>query len=171
MSKSKSTDFGSICLGWWGILTDKSIGRSRSELARLKRATDIVDVLTIWSVHELNHRLESAGHDLRQQPEKLVLIAMALSHVREHVGLRLAQQMGQGDPKRFSELRFDQLIHTQDPLQLSTQIRRSLSIIGHSTNVPRLAKDLRWWNNDIRATWCFDYYGVQAPKNVNSSEE
>ena len=93
-------DFGAICLGWWHGLTDKGIGRSRSDLARLKRAGSTVDVVVIRAVHDLNRRLAASGHDLQQWPERLVLVASTLAHVKEHTSVRLAQRMGAGKPRR-----------------------------------------------------------------------
>ncbi len=175
----KSGDFGTICLGWWRGLTDPSIGRSRADLARLKRAGGAVDVLAIRAVHELNRALAAAGHDMRSAPDRLALIAQVLAQVKEHTGQRLAQRMGQGDPKPLSEIRFDRLIRTRDLTkpeelaELATQLRRALAVVGPAANVARLAQDLRWWTDATRASWCFDYYGASqaAPTTEDMSEE
>lgn len=166
-------DFGAICLKWWRGLTDKNIGRSRTDLARLKRAGGAVDTLAIRSVHDLNRRLAATEHDLRQVPDRLALIALTLAQVKEHTGTRLAQRMGRGEPKPLSEIRFDRLIRTHDTAELATQLRRALAVVGHEANVARLAQDLRWWTDDTRAVWCFDYYGAPqaAPETEKTSEE
>lgn len=168
-----SEDFGTICFGWWRVLTDKNIGRSRSELARLKRAEGEVDTLAIRAVHDLNRQLSAAGHDLRRWPERLVLVASTLAQVKEHTGERLAQRMGAGDPKALSEIRFDRLIRTHNPADLATQLRRGLAVVEQRANVARLARDLRFWGDATRAAWCFDYYGASqaAPESVRTSEE
>ena len=155
-------DFGAVCLGWWQVLNDRSIGRSRADLARLKRASVETDALAIRSVHDLNQRLSSNGFDMRWQPDKLALVAMTLAYVKESSKSRLAQIMGQGNPKQLSELRFDRLIRMQNPAELTVQLRRALAVVGHSANVARLAQDLFYWNEKTRADWCFDYYGASA---------
>ena len=155
-------DFGTVCLGWWQVLTDRNIGRSRADLARLKRASVEADALVIRSVHDLNKHLSSSGFDMRWQPDILALVAMTLAHVKETSKYRLAQIMGQGDPKPLSELRFDRLIRQQDPVKLSAQLRRALAVVGHNANVARLAQDLFYWNDKTRADWCFDYYEASA---------
>ena len=168
-----SEDFGSICYKWWRGLTDKNIGRSRSELARLKRAGGEVDTLSIRAVHDLNHQLAAAGYDLRRRPERLVLITSTLAHVKEHTGMRLAQRLGAGEPKALSEIRFDRLIRTQNPAELVTQLRRALPVVEQRANVARLAQDLCYWGDTARAAWCFDYYGAShaAPDSMRTSEE
>ena len=166
-------DFGAICLGWWLGLTDKSIGRSRADLARLRRAGSTVDVVVIRAVHDLNRRLTARGHDLRQWPERLVLVASTLAHVKENTGMRLAHWMGSGEQKALSEMRFERLIRTHNPAELATQLRRALVVVEQRANVARLAQDLRYWGDSTRATWCFDYYGApQAlPDSIKTSEE
>ena len=168
-----SKEFGTICLGWWRGLTDKNIGRSRADLAQLKRAGSAVDALAIQAVHDLNRRLATSGHDLRQNPDRLALIAMTLAQVTENTGVKLAQRMGQGEPKPLSEIRFDRLIRTHDTAELTTQLRRALAVVGHGANVTQLAQDLRWWTDATRATWCFDYYGVPhaAPETEQTFKE
>ena len=170
-------DFGTICLGWWRGLTDKRIGRSRADLARLRRAGGAVDVVAIRAVHDLNRRLAASGYDLRQKPDRLVLVSRTLACVKEHTGERLAQRMGKtkgtGNSKALSEVRFDRLIHTLEPTELATQLRRALAVVEQRANVARLAQDLRWWTDTTRAQWCFDYYGASQamPGSVNTLKE
>lgn len=173
MSTDTSGDFGTICLGWWRLITDRNIGRSRADLARLKRSGGVVDALAIKAVHDLNRKLAAAGHDMRHSPDRLALIALTLAQVKEHTGARLAQRMGHGEPKPLSEIRFDRLIRTHDPTELATQLRRALAVVGQEANVARLAQDLRWWCDATRASWCFDYYGAShaAPETEQMSEE
>ena len=168
-----SNDFGTVCLGWWRMLTDKNIGSSRSNLAQLRRAGSTVDALAIRAAHDLNRRLAAAGHNLQQRPERLALIVKTLAHVKEHTGERLAQGLGKGEPKALSELRFDRLIRTHDPAELAMQLRRALAAVGPGANVAQLARDLRWWDDSTRAAWCFDYYGASlaSPENANNSKE
>ena len=175
MSDDKRSDVGTICLGWWGHLTNKEIGRSRSDLARLKRASGAAEALAIKAVHELNTKLTAEDFGLRSRPEQLALIAMTLAQVKEHTAWRLARNMGRGDPKPLSEIRFDSLIRTQLTAELSTSLRRALHATGQVANVAALAQDLFYWNDSTRARWCFDYYGAHdaapnADKNHKETE-
>lgn len=169
---SETSTFEAACLGWWSHLTNRDIGQSRADLARLKRAASPLDALSLRCVHDLNRRLAAAGADMRGQPAQLALIARVLAHVKTHGGSRLAQRMGQGEPKPLSPLRFDRLIRTTDPEELTTHLRRALAVVGHGANVAQLAQDLRWWNDSTRARWCFDYYGASfAAPDTEQSEE
>ena len=160
--ETKQKDFGTICLNWWRVLTNKDIGRSRADLARLKRVNLVADALVIHSVHDLNKSLADEGCDMRRCPDKLALITVALAQIKESNNLRLAQIMGQGNQKLLSEIRFDRLIRIQEPAELAVQLRRALAVVGHRANVARLAQDLFYWNDKTRAAWCFDYYGASS---------
>lgn len=164
--------FETVCLGWWGQLTNREIGQSRADLARLKRAASPLEALSLATVHDLNRRLAVVGADMRHQPERLALIARVLAHVDSHASPTLAQRFGAGDPKPLSPLRFDRLIRTQDPEDLTAQLRRALAVAGHVANVAQLARDLRWWSDTTRTQWCFDYYGAHfaAPEDEHSEE-
>ncbi len=169
---NETLTFESACLAWWGQVTNREIGRSRADLARLKRAASPLDALSLSTVHDLNRRLAAVGADLRLQPERLALIARVLAHVDIHDRATLAEGMGQGDPKPFSALRFDRLIRTTDSEALTTQLRRALAVVGHRANVAQLARDLRWWDDATRARWCFDYHGAHfAAPDKEPTEE
>ena len=170
---SRDQEFGTVCLCWWRHLSDRDVGESRADLAQLKRASSVMDALTIPAVHRLNRSLAAVGHDLRTRPDRLALIAMTLAQVGNHSGPSLARRMGQGDPKPLSTLRFDRLIRTRDVPGLATQLRRALAVTGQGANVARLAQDLRYWTDATRASWCFDYYGASqaAPEGTDLSQE
>ena len=160
--ETKQKDFGTICLNWWKVLTNKDIGQSRADLAQLKRANLVADALVIRSVHDLNKSLADGGYNMRRYPDRLALITMTLAQIKETDRLRLAQIMGLGERKPLSELRFDRLIRVQDPVELAVQLRRALAVVGHRANVARLSQDLFHWNDKTRADWCFDYYGASS---------
>lgn len=166
------TDIGAAAYGWWAHLTNGEIGQSRAALAQLRRASAPIDALLLPTVHDLNQRLAKAGFDLRHQPQKLSLIAMVLAHVKTSAPARLAQQMGRGDPRALSPMRFDRLMRLDDPQELTQQLRRALAVVGQGANVSALAQDLLWWNDATRARWCFDYYGASdaAPSASNEPE-
>ncbi|MBO9401315.1 type I-E CRISPR-associated protein Cse2/CasB [Shimia sp. R9_3] len=163
---SAPQDIGSICYGWWAELTAADLGRMRAEAAQLRRASTLVEVLTHPATHRLHQRLAKAGFDLRTQPQRLALIVMVLAQVRSK-GRGLARALGQGDSPALSHLRFDRLIRTgaattddAGALDLAQQLRRALAQVNNVADVSALARDLYWWNDRIRANWCFDYYGA-----------
>lgn len=167
-----NTEFGQVCWGWWAQLTNRDIGRSRADLARLRRVSTPVEAVMIPAVQDLHRRLLAIGHDLSRDVDRLALIALTLAHVKTGSGPRLAQRMGQGEPKALSPLRFDRLIRSTDPAGLTTQLRRALAVVGHGADVAALARDLRWWTDTTRARWCFDYYGAAhaAPDDPKDME-
>ena len=173
MSDDKQLDVGAICLGWWAYLTNREIGRSRADLARLKRAPNMAEALAIKAVHELNAKLAAGGYDLRHRPERLALIAMTLAQVKETTDARLAHRMGKEETKPLSEIRFDVLIRTKGSADLVAPLRRALAATGQTANVAALARDLFYWNDSTRAAWCFDYYGASdaAPEADKNPEE
>ncbi|TRD15379.1 type I-E CRISPR-associated protein Cse2/CasB [Palleronia caenipelagi] len=166
-------DVGQACWRWWRKLTDVNSGRMRADLARLRRAEGSVAALGVAAVHDLHHGLRGAGHDLRREPDRLALIALALAQVRTSTRLPAARAMGQGDPPALSEIRFTTLIRAHEPEALITPLRRALRGFGQGADVARLATDLRWWSEATRARWCFEYYGAgaAAPEPDTTPEE
>lgn len=168
-----SDDIGKICFGWWTGLTAVNKGHMRADLARLKRVGTVAEALAVSASHDLNKRLHVAGYGLQSRPDRLALIALTLAQVKDNAAQPAARKMGQGDPKALSGIRFNALIRATDPADLVAPLRRALRSVGQGANVARLATDLYWWNDAIRARWCFDYYGAHdaAPQTVTPSEE
>lgn len=163
-----SDELGQACWNWWHQLTAVNSGQNRADLARLRRADGAVTALMIAAVHDLNDRLKATGHDLRQQPDRLALIALSLAQIKIDARQTVARRMGQGKPPALSGIRFNALIRAREPQVLITPLRRALRVMAHKGNVARLSTDLYWWNDTTRARWCFDYYGAEAP---DTSEE
>lgn len=156
-----SDDIGKICLSWWAKLTSVNNSAMRADLARLRRADGVLSGLAVSAMHDLNSSLYAAGHGLKNQPERLALIALLLAQVKTSTQDSAARRMG-GNPPALSGIRFTALIRTTDPAVLIVPMRRALRVIGQGANVARLATDLYWWNDATRARWCFDYYGASA---------
>lgn len=158
---------GSTCMSWWGIHIAGDTGPARQARAQLRRAEGVTAALCLSATHDLNRRLIEAGHDLRRRrdgPERLALIAVALSHVNDHRNDSAAKRFGGGDPKPLSGIRFDALIRTKAPGQLLRPLARSLQLVDRTVNVARLATDLYWWSDRVRTDWCFDYHGAADAK-------
>jgi CRISPR system Cascade subunit CasB len=164
-----------IIYNWWRAnLYNANDGAARALSARLRRATGMLDVLSERAVHEL-------GDDLRMvhDPARLSLVVMVLAQLDNHKTQTFAAccgevvgQSGEGKQKtnkhKLSELRFQNIIRSDDPMELATQLRRALPIIGNACNVGRLGVDLLKWNHPdigerMRARWWFDYFGGAMP--------
>ena len=164
-----SDELGQTCRNWWHQLTSVSTGQNRADLARLRRADGVVAVLMIAAVHDLNDRLKATRHDLRQQPDRLALIALSLAQIKTETRQTVARRMGQGGPPALSGIRFNALIRAREPQTLITPLRRALRVTGHVGNVALLSTDLYWWSDTTRARWCFDYYGAEAPDTLEET--
>ncbi|MCY4050196.1 MAG: type I-E CRISPR-associated protein Cse2/CasB [Gammaproteobacteria bacterium] len=163
-SNNFSTDknsIGKVCYNWWTRLIDKNSGYMRADHAQLRRADSTSTALVVETVHILHKDLCQVGCDLRNKPDLLALIALSLAQVPESGPETVAKMMG-GNPPSISGIRFNTIIRTTDPADLTPLIRRALRAIGSSVNVNQLSTDLIWWNEATRARWCFDYYGASS---------
>lgn len=172
-----SQSMGATCRSWWktGIVGEG--GPARRSRAQLRRAAGVTEALCLSATHDLNRRLIEVGHDLRRRrdgPDRLALIAVALAHVADTQGGRAesaAKRFGNGDPKALSAIRFNALIRTKEPGQLLRPLVRSLQAVDGAVDVAKLAADLYWWNDKVRADWCFDYHGAADAKPTSSEKE
>jgi len=153
------SEYGKTILKWWSTALNRDTTHGRALSARLRRAAP-VEVMSEPEVHVLARELGL------KDAERLVRIVTLLAEVREHLAQPLAKQLGTGDPKVFSELRFQKLMRaTGDELELG--LRRAIKIAGHSCNVAALGEDLMFWSEKTRMTWCFHYFGADAPKPIS----
>lgn len=161
-------DSGQIALAWWrkNLRPQEETGAVRGFRARLRRAAGPVDALLEPRVHELNDALP-----FKPRPEVLAGLAQVLAAVETHHGTRIAKAFGEGNPKHLSQARFQRLIRTADPVELSLTLRRALPLIGDGCDVAALARDYLFWNEDARIRWCFDYYGAPPPVPADKEED
>ena len=159
-----------LCLEWWRRTFGQDTGVARMIRAQLRRCSSPVEVLTIESVHDLNRILRDYGH--QPSPDQLALIATVLADVenneerKEREACKIATLFGRKTPKdgprALSALRFQRIIHTRDRAQLITPLRRAMAIIRKNPiNVIALARDLYYWNERTRNSWCFQYFGAE----------
>ncbi len=173
MSKDPA-DIGQVCYDWWRSALSTDNGRSRMTRAQLRRADSPLFVLQVAEVHRLASTLADAGLDMRNgdRPDRLALIAAALAQVVDGRGARAARCFGAGDPPPLSKIRFEALIRTEAPRELIRPMIRALKIIGGSVDARALARDLFYWSERTRTSWCFDYYGAgDSRPDANRNEE
>ena len=164
---------GATCMRWWSSHVAGETGPARQARAQLRRAADTTAALCLPATHDLNRRLIEGGYDLRRRrdgPDRLALIAVALSHVAEHRRDSAARRFGSGDPKTVSGIRFDALIREKNPGRLLRPLVRSLQLAGRTVDVAKLGTDLYWWNDKVRTDWCFDYHGAADAKPTFEKE-
>ncbi|MFN4129522.1 MAG: type I-E CRISPR-associated protein Cse2/CasB, partial [Paracoccaceae bacterium] len=97
----------------------------------------------------------------------LGLMVRLLAEVRTHDSATLAQRLGGGV---MSELRFQQLMRAEGD-ERDVLLHRAILIAERRCNVAALAWDLRDWNDKTRTTWCFHYFGADAPSDSLSDSE
>jgi len=164
-----SEDVNSICQGWWAREISADTGPARKTRAELRRADTALKALGVPAVHRLNAALAAGGFELRHDPERLALIAVALAHIKEP-GPNVARVFGAGDTPALSPIRFNALIRVTTPGALWRPLTRALAVIGGRASPGALAADLFYWNEQTRTRWCFDYYGetTAAPMELET---
>lgn len=156
-----SEDVKDICQGWWAREITAETGPARKTRAELRRADTALKALGVPAVHRLNAALAVSRLDLRHDPVRLALIAVALAHIKER-GAKVARAFGAGDTPALSPIRFNALIHATTPAALWRPLTRGLAVIKGSANPGALAADLFYWNDLTRTRWCFDYYSESS---------
>ena len=161
------TETGKIVLGWWRKSLrpgeEMETGEVRGFRARLRRAQGPLQVLAEPRSVALYDELTTA-RGRRLDPIKFAALAHLLASVKQHESRRIARAFGMGETPALSPLRFQHLIRIEAPEPLGEALRRALPLIGHSCNVAALADDFLYWNEQIRAGWCFDYFGKASPE-------
>lgn len=169
MVEDTPTTVAGICARWWASEISAPHGLARRNKAQLRRADGPLAAIGVQAVHRLNAALTDAGFALKQDPDRLALIAVALAHVKAGRGPRAAQAFGQGDPAKLGSIRFNAIIRAQTPRLLWKPLLRALAVIDGQADAGALASDLFYWSDKTRTQWCFDYYG--APQAAPHTEE
>lgn len=150
---------GADLLRWWSVnLADRQSGRARALSARLRRARG-GDALAEPEVHDLARTLGITDG------QTLALLVSLLAQVKEHVPQSLARRLG-GDPPVMSTLRFQRLMRAEGD-ELPEALRRAITMAEGRCNVAALGLDLLHWGDRVRASWCFQYFGADAPQPTN----
>jgi len=164
-----SENVNGSCQSWWAREISAETGPARKTRAELRRADTPLRALGVPAVHRLNAALSAAGCDLRHDPARLALIAVALAHINER-GPKVARAFGTGDPPALNPIRFNALIRATTPGALWRPLIRALAVIKGVASPGALAADLFYWSEQTRTRWCFDYYGetIVAPSELET---
>ncbi len=134
---------------WWTWLDD-----NRGERAKLRRCETPEDVLLQSGFHALCRKLP--------EWEKKDLIALAavaglLSHVSDDSGSNFSRQLGSskdgGDRAVMSELRFQQLMASEDIDEFYSRLRRAIQLLRQKANIISLADGVLHWSREQRSIY------------------
>lgn len=150
----------SIAYDWWRGLNPQDAQRSghqRAALARLRRASNAIEVMQEPEALRLIARLP-------RNPERVAILAGVLAFVRETDDRRVAQAVGRAtldDDKSalLAESRFRRLLQTPAD-DLLAPMRRLVRMSKGTLNVRDLAKSILYWGDHVKKRWIFDYYAV-----------
>ena len=162
MTDKKSV--GDVVVKWHRSSFRDDRGEGRAVRARLRRCESPAEALAVAATHHLNAELKEIG--CFPKPDQLALLATTFSRLRGIDGGRLAELFGKpkakDGPRALSELRFQSLIRIHSHRGLMAPLRRSLAVLGSDAACSgrALAQDLYRWNDDVRNSWCFQYFGA-----------
>jgi CRISPR system Cascade subunit CasB len=165
MNESEAKTPGQIILGWWSnAVADRTSAAARGLAARLRRATP-ASALAEPAVHDLAFRLGLRARDA----ERLSVLVRLLAAVREHGPEPLAKRLGGPEPA-LSTLRYQRLMRAEGD-ELCDSLRRAIGMADGRCNVAALGQDILRWDDKTRMTWCFNYFGENAPQTEKTESE
>lgn len=180
-------DPGEAVFRWWTRLmgsetaADEPIARRLPSGVRatLRRAAEPEDALLTEGFRALWFELPARRRRARDMTA-WASVAVALSEVRAHDGSRSfaaamgsESEPGSGNP-RVSELRFNQLLRSNDLSELLRRARRSIHLLGDQVHVVSLADDILHWHREkggdlsprpdrrLAVRWANDYFSALA---------
>lgn len=137
---------------WWTYLYPReTLPAARALSARLRQGKKAVTLCTP-EVQELAATL----HIKAEEADGLVRLVTVLAELRSTDPKTLPQRLAGNEPA-YSTLRFERLMRAEGD-ELTTLLRRALIMVDRRCHVRRLAEDLLYWGEDIRTTWCFEYF-------------
>ncbi|MEZ5852085.1 MAG: type I-E CRISPR-associated protein Cse2/CasB [Hyphomicrobiaceae bacterium] len=165
--------------GWWKSLQpDDANGHrgDRATLARLKRASSILEAMSEPAVAELYRRLgfKHTKHDAERDGPRAALIAAVLAHVRKDdekltpLARAIGAPRGGDDSQQLvTPLRFKRIVAAREPDELLVAFRRAVAILGDTANVSDLARTLLAFTDPVdnradiaRTQFAFAYHGA-----------
>lgn len=155
---------------WFHALHAKE---NTGQRARLRRASSELERASLPLVHAFQRRMgtsTSSGYDPR-----IGQIAQLLAHLKEEQDLprqslahQAAQRAGKDEPQ-VSELRFRRLLQKEDD-ELFQALRRTLPLVS-GLDVALLARDLKYWNEQVRRKWAIEYFGFETSTPAEPSSK
>ena len=173
-----------IVLQWWQRLAEKD----RAARAELRHASGPDDALLTAGFRNLWFALPP-GRRVARDMRAWGCVAAALAEVNSHDAKRSVAtamgsepEAGSGKP-RVSELRFQQLLRSDDLDDFLRRIRRAVRLLKRDVNVVSLADDILHWNREkggdlaprpdrrLAVRWANDYFTALATyeKSRNAS--
>jgi|GEM_PF-756790 len=181
MADTAKPSVAAIASQWWRQFCDPEgpvgHGSARAFRAACRRLRTPAEAYTLEQTAALHRILAAEGYGQSDRPyDRVGLIAGLLGQVERfeadsHEKSLAAVRMGRGDPPTVSPMRFQKLIRS-DVRDLMTPLRRALSQIEFKCSPGRLASDLFYWGDDVKARWCLQYYGdTQLPQISTTAPE
>ncbi len=175
MSKCPFDDQALAAKRWWEQLRPREVnGRSipgdRAALARLRRASNVMEAASEPATGDLYRRLKFS--DPTGDLPRAALIAAVLAHVKKDPEKTILIARAIGSPRGGEEttalitpLRFKRLVSAREPDDLLVAFRRVVAILGGTANVADLARQLLSWTAEhhrdlARTRFAFEYHGA-----------
>lgn len=142
---------------WWSKLEN-----DRGTRAMLRRCSTLDEVVMSPAYQRFYRYMLACGWPddaAERQKDKLAAIAALVAMVKDDDPKDLPYRMSEKEFERplLSELRFRALLKIDTTDELLTGLRRALPLVGHKTNLVRLAHDVYWWNDDTKKKWAYAY--------------
>ena len=122
---------------------------NRGERAQLRRCEKPQDVLIQSGFHRLCKKLPNWE---REDLLALAMLAGLASHIKESISGSLATQLGKakegGDKPVMSEMRFQQLLSSDNAEALYDRLRRAIQLLRGKIDIVSLADGVFHWSRD-----------------------
>ena len=160
MTEAAKQDGGSIAYEWWRELNPTDTfqsGHQRAALARMRRATTLIEVMQEPVALRLIARMP-------RNPHRTATLAGVLAFVREFDDRSVARAIGRktmddDQTVLMSESRFRRLLQVEGDA-LMEPMRRLVRMAKGTVNVHDLSSAILCWGDKVKKRWIFDYYGV-----------
>ncbi|MCI4643527.1 MAG: type I-E CRISPR-associated protein Cse2/CasB [Hyphomonadaceae bacterium] len=178
MGEATKINVAKIASDWWkqccSLKNPAGHGGARQFRAACRRLRSPMEAYRLEQTILLHRELAKAAYLRGDEPDSRVgLIAGLLGQVEciEADGPEksfAAFLMGKGDPPKVSPMRFQKLVRANVG-ELMTPLRRTLAQIEFRCDPGRLASDLFFWGDDVKARWCLQYYGDTQPPHLSNT--
>lgn len=163
---------------WWDSLqphdrNGRPVPGDRAAVARLKRASSVLDAAAEPETAKLFRKLEFQRHAADRDLWRAAIVAAVLSHVRKDdksqgIAAAIGAPRGAAEATALvSPLRFKRLVAAREPDELLIAFRRIVAQLGNSANVKDLARQLLLFTSDhqgdlARTRFAFAYHGAAS---------
>ena len=164
MNSKEHLDVGAVAEAWWRGLrpaddgAKPSKGWQRATLARLRRATTHLDVMTETYALRLFEQLP-------RHPDRVAVLAGVLAMVdkneRRITRVLGREKLDKAESAKLSESRFRRLLQTPDS-ELLDPMRRLVRLAKGEADVRHLARAILYWGDRTKKQWVFEYYGASS---------